>query len=206
MDIAFKGLVNTNVVIYLDDITIYSNKCSNNLKDLRKIFEHCKRYIISLNPKKSFFILSEGKLLGFIVSKDDIHRDPDRIREIFEISLPHNKKSMKYFLGQINFVKIFVTHISRILLPLQSMMKKNYVFKWGHTEQEAFNLIKQEIINAPSLATPKFSNHFILYIFAFKTSYVVILGQVNDEKIEATIYFFSSNLQGAKLNYSDVEK
>jgi len=46
------------------------------------------------------------------------------------------------------------------------MTKKNLVFKWGHNEREAFDIIKQDIINAPSLTTPNFSNHFILYTFA----------------------------------------
>jgi len=105
MDIAFKGLVNKLVMIYLDYITAYSRKCSNHLRYLKQIFEHCQRYGISLNSKKYFFALSEGNILGFIVSKEGIHIDPNRIREIFEIPLPHNKKSMQSFLGQINFVK-----------------------------------------------------------------------------------------------------
>jgi len=168
MGIYFKVLVNKTMVIYLDDIKVYQKKHSNHLKDIKQIFEHCQRLGIYLNPKKYFFALSEGKILGFIVSKDGIHIDPDRIREIYEISLPHNKKSMQSFLGQIKFFKRFVPNFSRIVLPLQSMIKKNYVFKWGHTEHEAFNLIKEEIINAPSLATQNFSNHFILYTFDFE--------------------------------------
>ena len=52
MDIAFKGLVNKSVVIYLDDITVYSKKRSNHLRDLKQIFQGCQRYGISLNPKK----------------------------------------------------------------------------------------------------------------------------------------------------------
>ena len=94
MDITFKGLVNKSVVIYLDDITVYSKKRNNHLRDLKKNFQHCLRYGISLNPKKSFFTLSEGKLLGFIVSKSRIHIDPDRIKEISTVPLPHNKKAM----------------------------------------------------------------------------------------------------------------
>eukprot|EP00253_Pinus_taeda_P027427 PITA_27427 len=86
------------------------------------------------------------------------------------------------------------------------MTKKNSNFKWGQDEYEAFNLIKQAIVNAPSLATPNFSDPFILYTFSFDRSYVVILTQVTQDKAEAPIAFFSSNLQGAKLNYSDVEK
>jgi len=140
------------------------------------------------------------------VSKYGIHIDPDRIKEISEISLPHNKKAMQSFLGQINFVKRFVPDFSRIVSPLQTMIKKNSNFKWGLGEHEAFNLIKQAIINAPSLSTPNFSEYFILYTFSSEKSYVAILTQANQEKAEAPIAFFSSNLQGAELNYSDVEK
>lgn len=129
MDIAFKGLINRSVVIYLDDITMYSKKRYNHLHDLNQIFQRCKRYGISLNPKKSFFALDQGKLLGFIVFKDGIYIDPDRIKEISEIPFPHNKKSMQSFLGQINFVKRFVPDFSQIVLPLQKMIKKNSVFK-----------------------------------------------------------------------------
>ena len=103
-------------------------------------------------------------------------------------------------------MKRFVPYFSRIVSPLQNMIKKNSNFKWGQDEHEAFNLIKQAIINAPSLATPNFSESFILYTFASKKSYVAILTQANQEKAEAPIAFFSSNLQGAELNYSDVEK
>lgn len=74
------------------------------------------------------------------------------------------------------------------------MIKKKYFFKWGHTKHEAFHLIKQAIMNSPSLATPNFSNHFILYTFASKKSYVAILIEVNDDKAKAPIYFFSPNL------------
>jgi len=70
---------------YLDEIIAYSKRCGNHLKDLKQIFEHCERYGISLNPKKSLFSLSEGNILRFIVSKQGIHIDPDRIREIYGI-------------------------------------------------------------------------------------------------------------------------
>lgn len=113
---------------------------------------------------------------------------------------------MQSFIGQINFVKGFVPDFSRIILPLQSMIKRNYVFKWGHNEHGAFNLINYFFINSPSLATPNFYNHFILYNYSSETSYASILTQVDDEKVEAPMSLFSSNFQGAKLNYSYVEK
>lgn len=79
------------------------------------------------------------------------------------------------------------------------MIKNNSIFKWGQEEYEAFNLIKQAIINAPSLATPNFSGPFILYTSASDRSYVAILTQANKDKAEPPIAFFSSNLQGGQI-------
>eukprot|EP00253_Pinus_taeda_P002829 PITA_02829 len=59
MDIAFKGLINRTVVVCLDDITVFSRERSNHLHDLNQIFQRCKKYGISLNPKKSFFALDQ---------------------------------------------------------------------------------------------------------------------------------------------------
>ena len=73
MDIAFHRLIGRSVVVYLDDITIFSKRRGEHA---RKIFERCQKYGISLNPKKCVFAVTEGKLLGHIVSKQGISIDP----------------------------------------------------------------------------------------------------------------------------------
>jgi hypothetical protein len=78
MDIVFRGLINKSVVVYLDDVTIFSKNRNDHLHHLRHIFYCCRRYGISLNPKKLFFFVTEGKLLGFIVSKHGIMIEPER--------------------------------------------------------------------------------------------------------------------------------
>jgi hypothetical protein len=75
MDIDFKGLIGQSVVVYIDDVMVYSKKRTNHPHHLKQIFERCKKYGISLNPKKSVFVVSEGKLLGNIISKDGIYVD-----------------------------------------------------------------------------------------------------------------------------------
>ena len=72
------------------------------------------------------------------MSKNGIYIDPERV-EIKQIAFAHNKKTVQYFLGQINFVKRFVPDFSQIVLPLQNMIKKIFVFKWGHNEREHLN-------------------------------------------------------------------
>ena len=90
--------------MYLDDITIFSKRREENAFHLRHIFERCRKYGISLNPKKCVFVVTEGKLLGHIVSKKGISIDLEIIKAIEQIPFPHNKKGMQSFIGTINFV------------------------------------------------------------------------------------------------------
>ena len=72
MYIAFMGQVNKFVVIYLDDITTFSKFDQKHLKHLIKVFDRCRKFGISLNPKTSLFAVREGKLLGRIISKEGV--------------------------------------------------------------------------------------------------------------------------------------
>ena len=76
MDIAFVGENEKFVVIYQDDITVLSNSDEDHLKHLRQVFIKCQKFVLSLNPKKSHFAMTEGKLLGHIVSTEGIKIDP----------------------------------------------------------------------------------------------------------------------------------
>jgi len=94
MDIAFVDEIGHFIVIYLDFITVYSKTNEEHLAHLRRAFEKCRRFGISLNPKKILFGLEEGKLLGHIISKDGIRIDPSRIEEILKISHPRNIREL----------------------------------------------------------------------------------------------------------------
>ena len=130
MEIAFRGLLQNYVIVYLDDITIFSKKWHDHLLSLRKVFDRCRKFEISLNPKKSVFAITEGKLLGFIVSKYGIIIEPKRVEAIAKIGLPSSKKAMQSFFGKINFVRRFVPNFAHIVKPLQDLVDKDDVFKY----------------------------------------------------------------------------
>ena len=115
MDIAFHGLIGRSVVVYLDDVMIFSKKREEHAFHLKQIFEPCRKYGISLKLKKCVFVVIEGKLLGHVVSKKGISIDPERIKAIEHIPLPHNKKGMQSFMGTINFVQRFVPDFAQIV-------------------------------------------------------------------------------------------
>jgi ribonuclease HI/transposase InsO family protein len=206
MDIAFRGLINHSVVVYLDDVTVYSKNKDDHLAHLRAVLLRCRKYDISLNPKKSIFAVEQGKLLGFIVSSDGMIIDPERTQVIAKLPPPTSKKSMQSFLGQINFVRRFVPSFSEMVRPLQNLIKKDTQYHWGPTENQAFNDIKKAIIDAPSLMSPDFSQDFTLYTFASDRSYAAVLTQKNSENNEVPIAFMSSAFKGAELNYPAVDR
>jgi len=82
MDIAFIGEKDKFVVIYLDDITIFLRSDKEHCYHPRKFFLKCRRFFLSLNPKKSLFAMKKGKLLGHIVSAEGVRIDPSRVEEI----------------------------------------------------------------------------------------------------------------------------
>ena len=82
MDIAFCCLIGRSVVVYLDDVTIFSKKREEHAFHLKQIFKRCRKYGISLNPKKCMFAVTKGNLLGHVISKKEISIDPVRIKAI----------------------------------------------------------------------------------------------------------------------------
>ena len=92
MDRAFSNEKDVFLVVYLDDLTVFSNTDEKHLYHLKIIFQWCRKYGISLNPKKILFSMDEGKLLGHIISKEGICIDPAQVEAIQKIDFPRSKK------------------------------------------------------------------------------------------------------------------
>lgn len=92
MDIDFANEKDVFLVIYLDDLTVFSKSDEDHLHQLRIVFQKWKNFGISLNPNKRLFAMEEGKLLGHIISEDGICIDPARFQVIQQLDLPRNKK------------------------------------------------------------------------------------------------------------------
>eukprot|EP00253_Pinus_taeda_P036414 PITA_36414 len=82
MDIAIANKKDIFLVVYLDDLTMFSGSDDEHIHHLRIVFQRCRKFGVSLNPKKSLFAMEEGKLLGHIISKEGIHIDPSRVEAI----------------------------------------------------------------------------------------------------------------------------
>jgi hypothetical protein len=157
MDIAFIGEKYKFVVIYLDDITMFSKSDQEHYQHLEKVFLKCRKFGLSLNPKKSLFSMKEGKLLGHIVSAEGVKIDPSRVEAIKTLSLPRSKKEIQSFLGKINFLRRFISNFVELVKFITSMLRKGNEVKWTLEARNYFDQIKQALTEAPILINPDYS-------------------------------------------------
>jgi hypothetical protein len=206
MDIAFVGEKDKFVLIYLDDITVYSSSHQDHLQHLKKVFLKCRRFGISVNPKKSQFALEEGKLLGHVVSAAGVKIDPERVKAIQTLSVPRSKKDIQSFLGKINFVRRFIPNFAELVKHITSMLKKGSEIKWTDAARRSFEAIKKAIMEAPTLISPDYSKEFHIFSFASEDTLAAVLLQKDEEGSEHPVAFFSKTLRDAELRYDIIEK
>jgi ribonuclease HI len=206
MDIAFVGEKDKFVVVYLDDITVFSKSDKEHRRHLRKVFLKCRKFGISLNPKKSLFALQEGKLLGHIVSAEGVRIDPSRVEAIQALSIPRSRKEVQSFLGKINFLRRFVPNFAEEVKLITTMLKKENEVRWTPQSRHSFEQIKKALTEAPVLISPDYSKDFLIFSFASPDTVAVVLLQTNDSGLEQPIAYFSRALRDAEVRYDTMEK
>lgn len=206
MDLAFRGIVGRYIVLYLDDLTVFSKDRENHLFHLQDVLERCRKHDISLNPKKSVFGVTGGKLLGHIVSKEGIKVDLERVKSIQNLPLPSNKTVVHSFFGKVNFLRRFIRDFAEKTRHIVDMMKGKSAFHWNSEGRATFNEIKDAIAHAPVLVCPNYTKQFIVYSYASEHTLSAILMQKNSEGIESPIAFMNCPLKSHELKYFSIEK
>lgn len=168
--IAFVGEKDKFVVIYLDEITVFSKIDEEHIEHLQLTFEKCRKYALSVNPKKSQFSLSGGNLLGHIVEKQGVKIDPKRVEDVNKISLPGIKKEVHVCFSKINFLRRFIPNYSQTVKEITEMFKKENEVKWNLEPRESFCRIKRPFAEVPLLVIPDYLKSFFSFFFFFSSS------------------------------------
>ena len=108
----FHDMIHHEIEIYIDDMIARSQTQEENLDHLHKLFKRLKKYKLRLNPNKCTFRVRSGKLLGFVVSNKGIEVDPAKVKAIQEMPAPHTKKEVRGFLGRLNYISRFISHMT----------------------------------------------------------------------------------------------
>ena len=179
MDIAFIEEKDKFVVIYLDDIKVFSKSDKDHCHHLMKVFLKCKRFGLFLNPNKFLFAMNEDKLLGHIVSTKGVRIDPRRVEAIQTLYFPRSKKEVQSFLGKINFIIRFIPNFVELVKHITTMLRKGSEVKWTAESINYFGQIKRDLTEAHVIIIPNYSKEFLIFYFASSNTLVVVFLQKN---------------------------
>ncbi|GJU69544.1 putative reverse transcriptase domain-containing protein [Tanacetum coccineum] len=162
------------VIVFIDDILIYS-------KNKQEHEEHLK-LILELLKKEEF---------------KGIHVDPAKIESIKDCAFPKSPTEIRQFLGLAGYYRRFIEGFSKIAKPMTKLTQKKVKFEWGDKQEAAFQLLKQKLCSAPILALPEGSEDFIAYCDASKKGLGAVLMQR-----EKVIAYASRQLKIHEKNYT----
>ena len=160
MNHVLRAFIGKFVVVYFDDILIYSKNLVEHVEHLRLVLEVLRKEKLFANLKKCTFCTDKIVFLGFVVSAKGIEVDKEKVKAIQDWPTPTSVSQVRSFHGLASFYQCFVRDFSSIATPLTKVIKKNVPFKWGEKQEKAFKLIKEKLTNAPLLVLPNFAKTF----------------------------------------------
>ena len=123
-------MMHKEIEVYVDDMIAKSQKGESNVANLRKLFERLRKYQLKLNPSKCTFEVTSRKLLGFIVSSHGIEVDPSKIKAIQDMSVPRTQKEVRGFMGRLNYISRFISHLVDKCDLIFKLLKKHNSGEW----------------------------------------------------------------------------
>jgi hypothetical protein len=205
MDKIFYEIKEKHVLVYLDDINIYSNTFDEHLKHLQDVFSRLRDAGLKLGPEKCHFCKTELTFLGHVISDKGIAPDPAKVEKVQNFSIPTNLTELRGFIGLASYYRRFIENFASITAPLNKLLKKDEPFNWTSECQHAFEFLKNALITAPILSYPDFEKPFILYTDASYNGLGAILGQLDEKGKEHVIAYASRSLDKAENNYAPTE-
>ena len=144
------------VVVYLDDILIYSNSFEEHMVHLEKVLKLLREHKLYAKESKCEFCLNEVKFLGYVVSSEGLKVDPAKVEAVKEWPVPASVSDVRSFLGFVGFYRKFINNHSKIVAPMSDLTKEcnGKIFKWNAEAQEAFEKMKAALCAAPILVLP----------------------------------------------------
>ncbi|WVZ63799.1 hypothetical protein U9M48_013404 [Paspalum notatum var. saurae] len=201
MNEVLRPFIGLFVVVYFDDILIYSKTMDEHLDHLSAVFYALRTAHLFANMEKCIFCTQRVSFLGYVVTPRGIEVDSSKIAAIQEWPTPTTVTQIRSFLGLAGFYRRFVRDFSSIAAPLHELTKKDVPFAWRDSQEVAFSTLKDKLTHAPLLQLPDFNKVFELECDASGIGLGAVLLQEGKP-----VAYFSEKLSGASLKYSTYDK
>jgi len=163
MNKVFMEYLDKFVVVFLDDILIFSKSEEEHEEHLRLVLQKLRDHQLYAKLSKCEFWLEEVSFLGHIISKGGISVDPGKVKDVLQWKTPQNVGDIRSFLGLAGYYRRFIGGFSKIAKPLTKLLEKRAVFKWTSAQEDAFQELKHKLTSAPVLVMPDMHKEFSVY-------------------------------------------
>ena len=147
---ALDGL--PGVVCIADDVIIHGKDPEEHDRNLIAFMERFRDKGIKLNREKLQLRMSEVTFMGHCITKDVLQSDPEKVKAIAKMDAPANVEELRRYLGMVNYLAKFMPHMTDVNYPLRNLTKHDVAWTWSDSQQDAFETVRQMLINAPVLA------------------------------------------------------
>jgi hypothetical protein len=196
MNSVFMTELDKFVVVFIDDIQIYSKNEKEHAKHLRIVLQHLRDHKIYAKFSKCEFWLDSVKFLGHTISKDGISIDPSKVQEVMDWKPPKSLHQIRSFLGLAGYYHRFIPNFSRIAKPMTDLLKKGVNFVWSEACEKALHKMRQHLTSAPVLVQQDNSKPFEVLCDASGTGLGCVLMQEG-----RVIAYASRALRPLEINY-----
>ncbi|KAK8919358.1 hypothetical protein KSP39_PZI021140 [Platanthera zijinensis] len=196
MNRVFKDYLDRFVIVFIDDILIYSPTEEEHAWHLRLALQTLKEHQLYAKFSKCDFWLSKVSFLGHVITEQGLAVDPAKIESIISWLQPTSVTEVRSFLGLAGYYRRFVKDFSKISLPLTQLTRKNTLFQWSVDCQLAFDILKEKLTSAPILTMPSGTDGFQIYSDASYKGLGCVLMQHGK-----VIAYASRQLKDAEKNY-----
>ncbi|KAL5558179.1 hypothetical protein UlMin_034390 [Ulmus minor] len=196
MNRIFREYLDKFVIVFIDDILIYSKSQKEHEQHLRVVLQTLKQHQLYAKFSKCEFWLSSVQFLGHVVSKDGISVDASKIEAVSKWPAPTNVTEIRSFLGLAGYYRRFVEGFSSLSAPLTGLTKKNKKFEWTERCEQNFQELKRRLTSAPILIVPSEEEEFTIYCDASKMGLGAVLMQT-----DKVVAYASRQLKDHEKNY-----
>lgn len=201
MNTLFYDLIDKSVVIYLDDILVFSASMELHIIHLEAVFKRLQQHSLFVKGSKCRFLQTEIEFLGHRISPLGISVDTSKTQVIREWPTPQSTTELQSFLGLAGYYRRFIENFAGITSSLTDLLKKEVIFEWTPQHQSAFSLLKTKLSSAPVLRVPDFKKPFILSTDASIVAVGGVLSQQFDDGVHPLCYD-SKKLNDTEKNYA----
>jgi len=195
------------VVVYLDDILIFTETEEEHEQAVRRVLEVLAEHKLFLHPEKCEFHRKWIEYLGLVISENKVEIDPVKVAGVRDWPTPENRTNVQAFIGFVNFYYRFIQDFSTIARPLFDLTRSDKAWNWDTKEQDAFECLKAAVTTAPVLVSPQDSEPFRIEADSSDfASGAVLSQQLPREEKWHPVAFYSKSLSPVERNYEIHDK